>query len=425
MSVPTDPWRSRIALAAVLALWAGVASAESRMGELDGDVSIGRGEPAAWQAARSGDPLAPGDRIRTGAGAHAEVLLGSATVRLYENSLLRLPSSGAADAKGQRSLHLEQGRSLFDVVKRKLGLAPFEVETPQVVVSVKGTRFEVALGRDLAEVSVFHGVVGLREPRANELVETLVREGFAARGGVGQPFELEVSMEGDPWERWREAAPARIESHSRPLERDALRLESAEAALAAARRSSDVQVLDHAARRHPEVAERLERLAREKRSLRPDADELRDGGRPVRFEEPPADVDMPPAAPAPGELLETPDPMDLMKDMGMMEEPGDDGRAEPPDDGDLPCSDDCAPPSPSGQYEALQELLQLGYGMNEIQHVVELAIADIGAEQLEDLYRNDGDWETPLFDYLTTQGQLDDEVAKLLIELMETYAAGR
>ena len=56
-----------------------------------GTVEVGSGDPPVWSPAHVGDALEPGAAIRTSRGARAEIALGTRTVRLYENSLLRLP----------------------------------------------------------------------------------------------------------------------------------------------------------------------------------------------------------------------------------------------------------------------------------------------------------------------------------------------
>jgi hypothetical protein len=74
-------------------------------------------------------------------------------------------------------------------------------------VSVKGTRFGVALDSGLAVVSVQSGTVGVRAPQSALELEVLVHEGFAAAGGSNRPFELTAISGGDPWGAWEMGAP--------------------------------------------------------------------------------------------------------------------------------------------------------------------------------------------------------------------------
>lgn len=168
-----------------------------------GTVEIGRGEPPVWQPAREGQPLEPGDLVRTGAGGRAAVEIRGATARLYENSMVRIPlvADGSLGA-----IWLERGSSLFNVFKRG-SQGAFEVQAAEVVVSVKGTRFSVALETGFAVVSVQRGTVGVRAPESASEREVLVHEGFAAAGGSERPFELMAISGGDPWGAWEMGAP--------------------------------------------------------------------------------------------------------------------------------------------------------------------------------------------------------------------------
>jgi hypothetical protein len=228
----------------------------SRLVSLSGDVEIGRGEPPVFASARAGEPLAPGEMVRTGDDGRAELDLGRASVRLYPNSLLRIPeSAGAMSSDGEaRGVLLERGRSLFEVLR---GSDPFEVRTPDVVVSVKGTRFSVALADAQAAVAVFRGLVGVRSLAAEAAFETLVREGFVARGQ--QSFELSLHETADPWEAWQ-GGPELPQLPEPALDgaasgKQAALLEARAAALASARPEAVLR----AAERHPEVADELAR----------------------------------------------------------------------------------------------------------------------------------------------------------------------
>lgn len=165
----------------------GVATAQAQQVLfVDGPVEIGSGEPPAWRPAQVGDTLSPGDSVRTGYKARAELDLGSGTVKLYENSLLRLPSTGMGES-GANAVEQEQGTSLFNILRRGIGEDPFKVKTPEAVVMVKGTQFSVSVDTGLATISVFSGLVGVT---ALEGPEVLVRPGLTATGGRDAPFEL-------------------------------------------------------------------------------------------------------------------------------------------------------------------------------------------------------------------------------------------
>ncbi len=233
----------------VALLTALAASAEPMLTVVEGSVEIGRGEPALWAGAQTGDVVRAGESVRTGPQARAEVDLGTGVVRLYENSLLRIPSD-AMRAEGPAAVGLDQGSSLFEVLKRP-PTDPFEVRTPEVVASVKGTRFGVALDGSVAAVSVYTGLVGVRGVGAGPSAEVLVREGFSAVGGPGRPFDLMLRPAVDPWGGWKSGAPPppAPDALPKPPATD----EGVTAARAAALRATGPEVLDEVISRHPEL----------------------------------------------------------------------------------------------------------------------------------------------------------------------------
>jgi hypothetical protein len=205
------PWRGRraalacaVALAAAALAGGAGATPPPAIESLRGAVEVGAGEPERWRPASAGEALAAGDAVRTGDDGRAEIRLQSGVVRLYENSLLRLPAD--SPRPDRERVRMERGSSLFDVLRRSES-DRFEVETPEVAVMVKGTRFSVALHSRGTSVAVWRGSVGVRALAAALDREMLVRPGFAAVGGAGSPFELVLNPGGDPWDGWQQDAP--------------------------------------------------------------------------------------------------------------------------------------------------------------------------------------------------------------------------
>jgi hypothetical protein len=186
--------------------------------------------------------------VRTGRNGRAELALAAGTVRLYGESLLRLPTASAAPGAAD-AVELDSGSSLFDILRR--GRDDFEVRTPEVVVSIKGTRFLV-VAEDRSEVAVYHGVVGVRH-EGEPAREMLVRAGFLAIGAHGAPFELVFSGAPDPWNDWLEGGLPPRAPESAASDAAA----GVEAAKAAARSESRRGSLEHALKRHPELVERV------------------------------------------------------------------------------------------------------------------------------------------------------------------------
>ncbi|GEM_PF-3001003 len=307
-----------LASACLLAL---SAFADNVAKQVSGDVELGRGEPPQWRTLSAGDRIEPDDRIRTGADGRVEISMAAGSVRVHENSMLRLPSA----SENADRVDLEEGNSLFDVLRR--AGRRFEVHTPTVVVSVKGTRFGVDATGDVGEVAVYRGMVGVREAGMSDALETLVREGFLATGGPGHAIELDLAPEGDPWASWQDFGReigARRERPSRANDLDQAR--------AVLHRATNAEVLQRAAERKPEVAERLRAMKREadkkKAALanddstdRPDSESARDRMK-ARMKDRMSDEGRPvPASPAPS--VGPGDPADHMNSVDPM------GSADP------------------------------------------------------------------------------------------------
>ena len=199
--------RVQAILVAVASLSLAAADAPGRLSlrSAFGTVEVRSGVGDAWRPARKGQQLEPGVELRSGAGGRAELSLPAGTVRLFEQSLLRVPAGAAGDAR----VDLLCGAASFEIRHREV-TGPFEVHTPHAVVLVKGTRFTVIADPDASSVSVSRGLLGVREPDSVAR-EILVHPGFGVTGGRGRPFALGLlSQKGDPWEAWSGgAAPSR------------------------------------------------------------------------------------------------------------------------------------------------------------------------------------------------------------------------
>jgi hypothetical protein len=194
-----------LGLAAVLASANARAEADAPAAHvirISGEVEATAPGTPVWRPAHAGLAIAAGGALRTGDRGRAEVALANGTVRVYENTLLRVPGS---DAKTER-VRLLKGAGLFDV-KLSQGRA-FRVETPEAVAAVKGTRFLVETARSGFFTGVYEGVVELRQLVADTTAPVLVRDGFGAalRDDV---FELAVLDRPDPWRDWERGVSPR------------------------------------------------------------------------------------------------------------------------------------------------------------------------------------------------------------------------
>lgn len=147
---------------------------------LHGEVTV-NGSRAA--AAGVGQVLAPGQRLRTGAGAWAELgFTGGGYLRLQANSELEVVAVRSTSQGREVLLRLNRG-SVWNVVER--GQGGYRLSTPVVSTAVRGTVYRVDAG---GMVKVFEGEV--------EAGESVVTQGQqrTADGSVGevQPDALDA-----------------------------------------------------------------------------------------------------------------------------------------------------------------------------------------------------------------------------------------
>ncbi|GEM_PF-5633936 len=138
-----------------------------------------------WQRAAIGHLLAPGDTLRTGADAKAELWYG-------DGSLGRVGSLSSLTLQGEqaRSLRLDAGQLWLHIMK---GGAGMRVITPGAVAAVTGTQLMVEVDpvRRQTEVTVFEGAVNVTGD-IGELVRVTGGQNtvvpFAAPAGLPAPL---------------------------------------------------------------------------------------------------------------------------------------------------------------------------------------------------------------------------------------------
>ena len=119
---------------------------EGMIAFLSGQVSVKAG--SSWDQAAIGDTVAANNRIRTGAASFCELLFGDHTVvRIEEKTILHLKTVTASENKVKVDAGLDAG-SILCKVKRLGPEGEFAVQTPSVVVGVRGTEFYVRASED-------------------------------------------------------------------------------------------------------------------------------------------------------------------------------------------------------------------------------------------------------------------------------------
>ncbi len=143
-----------------------------------GQVEVRNNQATTWKSVSTGTSLHLGDVIRTGAQSKAEIRFESGIIRMYENTILELPSQPqqqkVSEDSGQlRKVLLQRGRSLFEIFKNRLN-GGFEVTSPSLIAGVKGTTFRVTEEEGIKGVTVFEGVVSVTNRlRHEEMIEVM------------------------------------------------------------------------------------------------------------------------------------------------------------------------------------------------------------------------------------------------------------
>jgi len=153
---------------------------------------------AAWQRLQTASPIAGRSEIATGSDGTAVLDNGVDHIRLSPNSRLVLP---ATQDQGQGLLTIiEQslGRIFFDVGHRPE--RSFEVDSPYLVVLVKGTHFVVNATYLGDSVTVTDGTVEVRRGGGNASSGTLIAAGQTASIRAGGSSVTVGSSPGGPTE---------------------------------------------------------------------------------------------------------------------------------------------------------------------------------------------------------------------------------
>lgn len=140
-------------------------------------------EDAPWHSLARGAPIADGSLVRTDASGRLTLSNGSDLIHLAANSEIELP--GGSDNGFTRVIHWI-GSAFFEVGKRP---APhFEVDTPYLVATVKGTKFRTDVSEEGASVEVSEGVVGVSAGKGGD--ERDVTAGQAANVSASEPDKV-------------------------------------------------------------------------------------------------------------------------------------------------------------------------------------------------------------------------------------------
>ena len=188
-----------VCLALLLPGAAAYAQTSGTLTSVAGSVFVKTGE-GAEQAARQGDTVEPGARLRTGDDGNAEVTFGDGS-KLQIRPGTQVALSGTKRPEKKSSIVLFFGRVWSKVTRSVGGDTSYEVNTPNAVAGVRGTEFETAVADDgTAKVRVTEGKVAVSSDAGNQGSSvTKGQESVATGEGVGDP-----TQSGDPnWDEFK------------------------------------------------------------------------------------------------------------------------------------------------------------------------------------------------------------------------------
>jgi hypothetical protein len=130
-----------------------------------GQVEVGAAQAGPWKRLKRNRRVKPGQFLKTGAGAKAELKYSDGSViRVAENSVLHLEQAGFSKSSKEVQVksNLVAGKAWAKVSKMVGSDARFEVKTENAVAGVRGTVFRVNVEEDEATVvKVYEGAVAV------------------------------------------------------------------------------------------------------------------------------------------------------------------------------------------------------------------------------------------------------------------------
>ncbi len=176
----------------------------ARISLLSGDVSLQRAGSRKWEHATLNFPLVEGDRIATGAGAHAELQIDARNfVRLGEYTTLDIVSLRAEGI----ALSLPEGTATLRLARFAPDTEYFEIDAPKTTIAAEERglyRLDVAqngnvrvTARNGARARIYSDTSGftLRDNRTAELVYDASGEG---------DWSFTAARDFDNWDRWND-----------------------------------------------------------------------------------------------------------------------------------------------------------------------------------------------------------------------------
>lgn len=146
-----------------------------RVGDAAGSVEMQAKGQSDWKPIMAGQSINPGDTIRTGKNAEADITWSSGThARLDPNTTLCVTDSRTDNARNLNSTvtKLSSGKAWFRLYKQADGTSRFNVETARAKVMVRGTVFSVEVKSDgSVVVENYEGKVSVQQGKQGAILK--------------------------------------------------------------------------------------------------------------------------------------------------------------------------------------------------------------------------------------------------------------
>lgn len=197
---------------------AAVAEGGARITALEGSVTTRGPKEKDYRAARSGEALPHGARLRTGRDGNAKLRFADGTeaaLRPDTEIVVRL-----GDEKSPNGAVLFFGRLWSKVAKAVGAKNSFEVHSANAVAGVRGTQLEVGVAADgSARVIVSEGLVAVSGDRDDRVVN--VGAGFEVESRQDGAIADKKKASGDPdWDGWFAARARKLEKQGLAVAKD-------------------------------------------------------------------------------------------------------------------------------------------------------------------------------------------------------------
>jgi tetratricopeptide (TPR) repeat protein len=186
----------RAVLLGLILAWAAQADAAETVGRLiflEGEVAMRPAGAPQWQKAQLRQDLFGGDSVRTGANSRAAILcMDESQIRLNQHTVLTLksvaPSPRLRFGEIAPAAMAEEGKSLYEVTQGEVWLRNkkekflFELETPVVTATIRGTELNVRVQPDgTTTITMLEGEIKMAN-RYGEILLTAGEEGLVRPG---------------------------------------------------------------------------------------------------------------------------------------------------------------------------------------------------------------------------------------------------